>query len=546
MSSRNRFASLSIAIFALAFLVACGSSSNKGTAPPTGGFSNSDLNGTYVFSASGTDVSGAPISFAGVFTANGSGQITGGTMDVIDPDFSPIVTSGAAITGGSYNVGADGRPYSSGGILSLAISGTQGFTFDFVLSSTQGGQLTYYDANTTYGGSGSGSFTLQSSVAQSNINGQAYAFNVSGSDSSGAPFGIVGAFTLDSNGQVGVSTTGVEDVNDNEEAVCNVSTGCGMSAGDVSLANVPGTASFASTPGTFGFDVFPVDATHLKFIETDGVFYTTGDAFTQSSSIQTGNNVFSLTGVDYSAEGPLAAVGLLVTDGNGNITNSSTEDINDSGTANTQVYTGTYSTVTGGRSLLTLNGFIKGDGGLGCSGCQFAAYPSTGGVQLLEIDDGGFTSGAAYAQGSSPAFASGQGYGMDLTGEDSGSGSFEEEDDIAEFTNSSGTLSGLIDFNDLGATTFAQTYATTYAADTSGISGRGTITSGNNNSYDMVTYVVDSSLSVGIVIDNGIVELGSLDTQSGTGSSSAAVRHMLIPRIPRAKAMKKHTTATKQ
>jgi hypothetical protein len=550
MSLRNRFASLSIAIFCLAFLVACNSSSNKGTAPPTGGYSNSDLNGTYVFSTTGLDVSGDLISFAGVFTASGSGQISSGTLDVVDPNFSPSVVSGATITGGQYNVGADGRPESNGGILTLIITGNQSFTFDFVLSSTQGGAITYYDPNTNYGCSGSGSFALQSTVAQSNIDGQAYTFNTTGTDSAGNPFAIIGAFTLDANGQIGITTSGVEDVNDNEDAVCSAGAGCTITTGSVSVANVPGTATFSSTPGTFSYDVFPVDATHFKFIETDGAFFTAGDAFTQSSSISSGNNVFSLAGLDYSSSSgaaPLAAVGLLVTDGNGNVTNASTEDINDAGTANEITgYTGTYSSIIGGRSLITLNGFVKGDGGLGCTNCQFAAYPSTGGVQFLEIDDAGFTDGVAYPQSSGVTFASGVGYGMDLTGTNAGNGSGSlEEDDIAEFTNSSGTLTGLIDFNDQGSTSFAQTYAATYAPDTSGISGRGTITgaTGNTYSYDMVTYAVDTSLTLGIVSDSNMVALGTLNTQSGTTAASPAARRMVMPRIPpHAKAMKKHAT----
>jgi hypothetical protein len=550
MSSRTRFASLSVAIFALALLVACGSSSNKASAPPSGGFTNSDFNGTYVFSTAGADVNNDPIAFAGVFTTTGNGQIaSGGTLDVVDPGFSTPVVSGATITGGQYNVGVDGRPESGGGILTLVITGNQSFTFDFVLSSNQGGQITYYDPNTNYGGTGSGSFSLQSTVAQSNIDSQAFAFNVSGSNGSEAPFAIVGAFTLDANGQIGITTNGVEDVNDAGDAVCNVSTGCGMSAGSVSLASVPGTASFSATPGTFRFDVFPVDATHLKFIETDGGFFTAGDAFTQSSSIPTGNNVFSLAGSDSSAGvgQPLAAVGLWVTDGNGNITNASTEDVNDSGSASEITgYTGSYSSVTGGRAVIGLSGFIKGDGGLGCTSCQFAAYPSTGGVQFLEVDDDGFTDGVAYPQSSSPSFASGAGYGMDLAGGTLVSTEeWEEEDDIAEFANTSGTLTGLIDFNDLGTTQFAQTYSGTYAADTTGISGRGTITSGNSNSYDMVTYVVDSSLTVGIVSDSSTVALGTLNTQSGVSAASAAAHHMVVPRVlPHSKALKTKRAAT--
>ncbi len=59
----------------------------------------------------------------------------------------------------------------------------------------------------------------------------------------------------------------------------------------------------------------------------------------------------------------------------------------------------------------------------------FAAYPSSGGTQLLEIDGLGITGGVAYPQ-SNTSFASGQGYGLNLTGSNG-----SEVDDIAEFTN---------------------------------------------------------------------------------------------------------------
>jgi hypothetical protein len=542
MSFCNRIVLPVVAVFSLAFLVACGSSSNKATPPPTGGFSNSNLNGTYAFSTSGTDINGAPISFAGVFTANGSGGIANsGALDLIDPNLSSFLL-GEAITGGSYRVGVDGRPASSGGLLTLATAAGS-FTFDFVLSSNSGGLITYYDTNSTSGGTGSGTFELQSTVGQSNVDGQSYAFNVSGISSSGNPFATVGAFTLDANGQIGISTTGVMDVNSNGTAVCSSATGCPMTSGSVSVANIPGTATFTSSAVSSGisFDVYPVDATHLKFIETDGTFFTVGDAFTQSSSVPSGNNVFSAAGIDFTAQGPLVAVGLLATDGNGNVTNASTEDFNDSGTANEVTgYTGSYSALSGGRSVVTLTGFVKGDNGLGCTNCQFAAYPSSGGIQFMEVDNAGFLDGVATPQ-QATSFASGNGYGVNLTGLNNGSGTVVEEDDIAEFTNTSGALAGLIDFNDEGTTTFDQSYSASYAADTSGIPGRGTIAAPSNggNSYDMVTYVVDSSTSVGIVSDGNMVALGTLSTQSSTSSSSAALRHMSAIRvIPRPKAMK--------
>jgi uncharacterized lipoprotein YajG len=63
MSSSNRLI-LPIILSALAILAGCSSSSNTATPPPSGKFSISNLNGSYAFSAIGTDAAGAPFSLA--------------------------------------------------------------------------------------------------------------------------------------------------------------------------------------------------------------------------------------------------------------------------------------------------------------------------------------------------------------------------------------------------------------------------------------------------------------------------------------------------
>ena len=176
---------------------------------------------------------------------------------------------------------------------------------------------------------------------------------------------------------------------------------------------------------------------------------------------------------------------------------------------------------------MTLNGFDSGLNGLGCGNCEFAIYPSAGGMQILEIDNAGFTSGTSYQQGSSPTLASGAGYGMYITGSNALGGSAIEEDDLAEFTNTSGTLAGIIDFNDEGSTGFNNSYSASYAADSTGISGRGIVTSGNNNSYDLATYVVDGSTAFGTVIDSGIVGMATISTQASTGADASAAKRTL-------------------
>ena len=60
MSLCNRAVLGFMVVLALSFLVGCGSSSpNNSVPPPSGGFSNTNLNGTYTFSISGADVDAA-------------------------------------------------------------------------------------------------------------------------------------------------------------------------------------------------------------------------------------------------------------------------------------------------------------------------------------------------------------------------------------------------------------------------------------------------------------------------------------------------------
>ena len=219
-----------VAVLALTFLVACGSSSPHGQPPPTGGFANSNLSGTYAFSVLGSDnVSGVALAIAGTFQADGSGNIKGGTIDVVQPGV-PQFLQNVGVTG-TYNVGADGRPESESGKLTLATPSNGAFYFDFVLTSSNGGLITYFSTNAGDGGSGSGSFQLQTSV--SNINGQSYAFNVSGaSASTGAAIASVGDFTMGASGS-GIAS-GIEDVvvsGTGSSIVPCRAVGCSMSAG---------------------------------------------------------------------------------------------------------------------------------------------------------------------------------------------------------------------------------------------------------------------------------------------------------------------------
>src|ERR1035438_9956552 len=82
------------AIVSILLIAGCGSSSSTPTPNPVG-FTLASLTGTYVFSSEGFDAGGNPLAVAGAVVASGTGSITGGTIDIIDPGFTPIPTTAA-------------------------------------------------------------------------------------------------------------------------------------------------------------------------------------------------------------------------------------------------------------------------------------------------------------------------------------------------------------------------------------------------------------------------------------------------------------------
>src|SRR5581483_4407652 len=273
MSLRNHLF-VPIVFSALAILAGCGGSGSiaKVTPPPSGSFSLSNLNGTYVFSIVGNDTAFDFVAMTGTFTADGSGAITGGALDINDSGFTaPIINN--PITGGSYTVTGDGR-----GQATLTTSTPFGSTLkvDFALSSSAHGLVTEFDAN----GSGSGSFDLQTSTTQPPAGNYAFGLsgisNVSVTTGAGLPAAAAGLITLDAGG----NATGQLDYNDNgSPTLLTINSGSSVLSG-----TTPGTATLSTSSGPLHFDVYTVDATHMKLIETDGFPILAGDLFVQSSS----------------------------------------------------------------------------------------------------------------------------------------------------------------------------------------------------------------------------------------------------------------------
>ncbi len=502
------------AITSILSMAACGSG---GSPPPptTVGFTDASLTGTYVFSAQGIDSGGAPLALAGTFVTVGTGTITGGTIDVVDaadttppsPIAQTIITSAS-----SYRVGTDGRGQAT---LNSSAYGT--FTLDFVLTSSSHGLVTEFDGF----GTGSGTLDLQTAVTSLSQLAGPYAFSLAGTDVSDNPFAAAGAFTLNSSGTI-TTNTGTEDFNDAGSAFNESLTGAAtLGSGTGPLAITLTTSSFPLT-----FDLYPIDATHWKLIETDtatsGILLA-GDVFTQTgASIPNSPVVFTMGGA--TPNGPIANGGLMNSDGAGGFS-SGLEDYNNVGTAVPQV---PFSGIpvaggpgVGGRVVVNLTGFVPNVGNVG----EWVIYPSSGGLLMLEADSAGVTLGAAFAQKATSFTAPGD-YGLNLTGADLVSGF--EVDDIAEFSAQSGGLTGSVDINDGGPLPPQSLGSGSNYIPDSPATGRGSISTA---AFNLEYYTVDASTALFIDIDsnpNGQVAVGTFEAQSSSGAGAAARSRMSI------------------
>jgi hypothetical protein len=524
MSLRNRIV-LPVILFALAVLAGCGgSSSSNPVPPPSGAYSNTNFNGTYTFSVLGEDVgtgSGSPFAMSGSLTACGcsAGTISAGTVDLID---DTGIASAAAIGSNSvYSISQDGRGFGK-----LFITPTGGTAFevdvDFVLTSSSHGLITRFDGN----GTGSGTIDLQSAaVAQSSLASTPYVVSLAGTDLAGDPLISSGAFTLDSTGAI---TTGVADTTLYSFAILQATPYANSAlSGSVLVGSgtTPGTATLGTSFGTLSFDVYTIDATHLKLVENDGFEILVGDVFTQpSATIPAGNLVFSMAGPDLGGT-PFVAGGIMASDGASAITSGS-EDLNDGGQidfgtnpAVPQTFSGSFTATGGGRFQVTLATF---DGGT-----SFAAYPSSNGILLQEIDAGagsGATSGVALLQSSGAAIAASQGYGMDLSGVDVFNG--PEVDEIAEFNATTTALTGFVDENDL---TISLGTGNLTGAYTPLSNGTGSATF-NTGLAGMFYYAADNSTALFISTDSSVVGLGSIEAQSAP-TQSALEKSSTLPML---------------
>jgi hypothetical protein len=438
---------LSIAICLTVLTAACGGGGGSTTTPPptTTGFSNSSLNGQYAFEMSGLDLNGRFIARVGTFTANGSGAITSAIEDVNDAGAFSFVQ----FTGGTYSIGSDGR-----GTLTLTGGGSLGggLGLSIALSSTKGGLAVQIDQNAT----SSGSLDLQnaSTFSLPNITGQ-YAFDLAGQDASAAPLSIVGEFAT--NGAGGL-ISGMVDTNDGSAAAPTGPTALSPSTFqmDTTFGSSSGRGTATINGQTLAFYI--VDGTRLKMIEEDTLAITVGDAFAQTGAIPTqasalnGNFAFIISAAAVTGNfGNIARVGSAAFNV-GSLANVSLDDNN----------AGKYSKLTGDAGTYTIDSAGSGRGKFTFTDSSFGTFSyvfyllSPTKAVVLETSGGVVGTGSMSEQPSSLSNSSLAGnYAFNWSGVTiPSSGNFGFEEDFAgQYTlGGSGSITGAIDFTELGST----------------------------------------------------------------------------------------------
>ena len=469
-----------ISVVALAALVGCGggSSSNNVSVPsaPSGGFpvgfSNSSLNGNYVFSVNGLNGNNS-FAVSGLFAADGGGNITSGVRDTVNDAGGQSL--GESITG-TYAVNVDGR-----GLAILNGSSGQSIYF-FVLSSPSAGKL-FQD------GTGSNSVVidatgrLQLQTSTSSALSGTYVVRLDGEDGNTSPYGAVGALTAS-----GAALTGLIDEND----AGAFSPQLGISSGTYALSsNGRGTANYTTPTGTntgaHNFIIYYVSPSKLELISTDKSFFLHGHADQQLSGVGTlsGNQVFNVSGYDNSGPNgsayPIVETGRFSPSGGLFSSSGSIMDYNAQSTFYSPAFAGNYSVASNGRWSASLNTFSIGPManenlvGWQVSPQQSEVLVTSGSNSIIGTSYGVVASGEMRSQNVGLSNASVTGYySQFLSGYDSGLGNFESTGSYS--ADGGGNLNGTIDFqtDSNGLQQNVAESAETYSVDS--ILGRGTAT----------------------------------------------------------------------
>jgi hypothetical protein len=512
--------------------ITASSGGSSGTSTVTILFSNASLNSLvneanpqpYAFSYLGDDSSGF-LSVAGTFTADGNGNITGGTEDVNSGFAAPTMTTFGA--GGTYTVGPDGRTTAN-----LNVGGSTD-VLQFALISNQHALMIRFDTTAT----GSGTIDMQDPTQFGTpFSLGAYSFGLSGLAQKGAHLGMAGRVVANNENTFPLNN-GIVDVNDGGTLSTDMQLQGGFSVADPATGR--GTLSLncpafdtdfgengGGTAGTLTFVYYVVDATHVKVLEGDTDTLLAGDFYgaPASSLNMTGSQVFVVSGSDnggnpYGMGGAflIGSGGVLDLNDNGNLTSPPTSSTNIT-TPNIASATASPPATNTGRIGLSIT--VANN-----KSFSFAAYlfnyitldgsPSTGAV-LLETDTSvGVGTGLAYTQtGATTPQGS---FALNLTGVNlSSAGEQDIEGQIS--AGNLGALTGTLDINNIasnGKLISGEPLTSASAMPASGLNGRGNplILAGASQTDTLSYYVIDDSTALVLETDSSRALTGKMARQ---------------------------------
>jgi hypothetical protein len=265
------------------------------------------LSGPYVFNVAGADAAFFPQGMAGKFSANGAGQVTGGSP-ILDVNNS-LNPAGAVSTGdrslaGSYTMDAT-FPGSGRGTLTLTSTTTGSMQYAFYIVNTTASEqstqlhLVEIDSNNYLGGDAYAAPTGSSFNAASLPSGN-YPFTAGGTSPTGA-YAAGGVFVSSGSG----GTSGVIDSNnagtvtaDTTLGTCTYTVDPTSGRIDLRLSAASGTCAAGPGSTTQEFAMYQSAAGPAVMLELDATAVSTGVAFAQTviPSTATGNFSFGLAG----------------------------------------------------------------------------------------------------------------------------------------------------------------------------------------------------------------------------------------------------------
>jgi hypothetical protein len=342
--SALRFLCFTAGGVSLAASVGCGTGGSISFLNNTENFSNANLKGSYVYQIRGDDaLSFGPYRELGVFTADGAGNISGGSDDT-----SFTATTPATVTG-SYQIAPDG----TGSIAMTSQFGTINLAVTMVSNSKVYLMEADHLNSTGLGVNATGIAELQDSSAIGTTPVGSFAFRIHDevSGKSQVPAAQVGAFT--------VPGTGVNGAMDQNAGGTFTSPNLTWTFGAPgALGRGTGTFLNASTNVTSNFVYYIVNGTKVDLLMSDTGVVGAGSAEAQSGAIAgglSGTYAFGSSGDDSNASsgffGTVASVGEFSATG-GNI--SGTEDTNVDGTVTASAaINNCYTATANGRVTVT-------------------------------------------------------------------------------------------------------------------------------------------------------------------------------------------------